>query len=330
MLQSLEHGRPLLNGYSGQRPFYYAALVDALSTFPSDESLLALRDTNVQYVVTRQPFAMDGPNASAVLVRGLKLEGAAIYELVWTPELERRLSVTSAITPPPAGAAPFAIGERARYALSWEGAGTDVAGGEVTIAVEPPAYRFVVTAATAPWIERFFAARDEYVTQVDAALLPLVHTREQRHGSRHVTRAFVYDHGSGAVRTGPTATEAAVTGAMALPLAPAARDAIATLFYARTLPLEPASRVMIPVNEAGRNLIVELDVVRHETISLRGRDEAAIRVEPTIRQRVQRRVPPKVTVWLSRDDRRVPLAFDVAAGFGQVRGELIGYVRAAP
>ena len=197
MLQSLEHGRPLLNGYSGQRPFYYAALVDALSTFPSDESLLALRDTNVQYVVTRQPFAMDGPNASAVLVRRAELEGAAIYELVWTPDLERRLSVTSAITPPPAGAAPFAIGERARYALSWEGAGTDVAGGEVTIAVEPPAYRFVVTATTAPWIERFFAARDEYVTQVDAALLPLVHTREQRHGSRHVMRAFVYDHGSG-------------------------------------------------------------------------------------------------------------------------------------
>jgi len=330
MLQSLEHGRPLLNGYSGQRPFYYAALVDALSTFPSDESLLALRDTNVQYVVARQPFVMDGPNASAVLIPRAKFQDATIYELVLTPELERRLAVASAITPPPAGAAPFAIGERARYALSWAGAGTDVAAGEITIAVEPPAYRFVVTATTAPWIARFFEARDEYITQVDAALLPLVHTREQRHGARHVMRAFVYDHGSGAVRTGPSAAEAAVTGAMTLPLAPDARDAIATLFYARTLLLDPTSRVMIPVNEAGRNLIVELGAVTYETISLHGRDEAALRVEPTIRQRVQRRVPPKVTVWLSRDDRRVPLAFDVAAGFGQVRGELIGYVRAAP
>jgi hypothetical protein len=34
MVQSLEHRRPLLNGYSGQRPAYYPSLVDALSTFP--------------------------------------------------------------------------------------------------------------------------------------------------------------------------------------------------------------------------------------------------------------------------------------------------------
>jgi hypothetical protein len=328
MVQSLEHGRPLLNGYSGQRPFYYAALVDALSTFPSDESLLALRDTNVRYVVTRQPFAMDAANASAVLVPRAEFPDAAIHELVWTPEIERRLVVLSAIAPPPAGPAPFTIGERARYAVSWEGAGTDLPAGEVTIAVEPPAYRFVVTAATAPWMERFFAARDEYVTQVDAALLPLVHTREQHHGARHLRRAFVYDHGEGSVRTGPTAAEAALAGALMLPLAPGARDALATLFYARTLALEPPSRVTIPVNEAGRNLVVELDVVTPETIFLRGREEATLRLEPKIRQRVQRRAAPSVTVWLSRDDRRIPLAFDVAAGFGKVRGELIDYVRA--
>ena len=52
MVQSLEHRRPLVNGYSGQRPSFYAPLVDTLSTFPSDESLLALHELGVQYVVS--------------------------------------------------------------------------------------------------------------------------------------------------------------------------------------------------------------------------------------------------------------------------------------
>ena len=34
MVDSLQHGRPIVNGYSGQRPSFYPALVDVLSTFP--------------------------------------------------------------------------------------------------------------------------------------------------------------------------------------------------------------------------------------------------------------------------------------------------------
>lgn len=330
MVRSLEHGRPLLNGYSGHRPFHYTALVDALSTFPSDEALLALRESHVQYVVTRQPIAAVAPDELSPLVPRAVFPDAIVYELVWTPAIERRLAVRSVVVPPPPGVAPFTIGERARYAVSWEAAGADLTAGEISIAVEAPAYRFVVTATTAPWLKRFFEARDEYATQVDAALLPLLHTREQRHGWRHVRRAYVYDRADGTVRTGPSVGETSGPHAVTLPLAPDARDALATLFYVRTLPLDPPDRVAIPVNEAGRNLVVELDVVRHETVAVRGRQHAAIRVEPRIRQRIQRRRPPEATVWLSRDDRRVPLAFEVAAAFGRVRGELLEYDRHPP
>ena len=44
MVQSLEHHRALVNGYSGQRPSFYSKLVDTLSTFPSAEALLALHE----------------------------------------------------------------------------------------------------------------------------------------------------------------------------------------------------------------------------------------------------------------------------------------------
>jgi hypothetical protein len=45
-------------------------------------------------------------------------------------------------------------------------------------------------------------------------------------------------------------------------------------------------------------------------------------VTPILRQRIERRQPIDLTVWLSRDARHVPLAADVRAGFGTLRLEL--------
>ena len=331
MVQSLEHRRPLLNGYSGQRPFHFPALVDSLSTFPADEALLALRESDVRYVVTREPLvvASQGEEPTPLQQRAVFPDGA-IYELVWTPELEARVASAGAVIPPPAGPIPFVVGEHARYAVAWESTGLNVTAGEIALTVEPPEYRFVVTAVTAPWLARFFEARDRFETTVDRQLLPLVHRREQHEGSRHIRRAFAYDHARGVVRVAASA-EAPVAGAtsaadaVSLPLAPGARDAIAAFFFIRTLALERDTRLTIPVNEAGGNLVLELNVIGPEAVSVGGQQRDAIRVEPRIRRRVERRPPPTATVWVSADRRRIPLAFEVRAGFGRVRAELIEY-----
>jgi hypothetical protein len=49
---------------------------------------------------------------------------------------------------------------------------------------------------------------------------------------------------------------------------------------------------------------------------------AAIRVEPRLMRRIERRQPLSMTIWLSADGQRVPLRVIVRAGFGQVRAEL--------
>jgi hypothetical protein len=297
-----------------------------LSTFPGDEALLALREARVRYVVTRDPSiaASRGDEPTPLQQRAVFPEGV-IYELVWTPELEARVATAGAVTPPPAGPIPFVVGERANYAVAWEATGLNVTAGEIAIAVEPPAYRFVVTAVTAPWLARFFEARDRFETTVDRELLPLFNTREQHEGSRHVRRAFAYDHARGVVRVAASAAEASAADAVSLPLTPHARDAIAAFFFLRTLTLERGARFTIPVNEGGVNLVLELDVAGPEQISVAGQRRDVIRVEPRIRRRVERRAPPTATVWLSADTRQIPLAFEIRAGFGRVRGELIDY-----
>jgi Protein of unknown function (DUF3108) len=326
MVQSLEHHRPIVNGYSGQRPAFYRPLVEAIDTFPSAAALAALHDSRVRFVVTSAPVTPIAPFAPVTpFVERARFPGATIYELRWTPELETRLAATTTIEPPAPGPIPFHAGELARYRVDWGGAGVNLSAGDISIGVELPAYRLVVNAATAPWVAKFFEARDLFATQADASLIPQIHERDQQEGSRHVTRAFVFDDRTHVVRTGRTVAEANAEGAVVLPMAPGARDAIAALFYVRTLPLKDGQRVRFPVNEAGRNVVVELSVDGIERVHVQGKDLDAIRVTPTLKRRVEDRRPLVSTIWLSNDQRRIPLVLELDAGFGHVRVELVSY-----
>jgi hypothetical protein len=327
MVQSLEHRRPLINGYSGQRPEFYNALADSLATFPSDESLLALNETGARFVVTPDVVAPPAPDLPWPLVERARLAGGVIYELRWTPEIEARLAADLAVVPPPPGPAPFAPGETARYSAFWAGAGMNLSAGEIAVTVEPPLYTLVAKADTAHWMARFFEAHDTFTTRTNAELVPEVHQRDQREGSRHVQRTFLYRHAERVIRIGRDAGQAAGAEGVALPLAESARDAVSAVFYARTLPLRDGDTYRIPVNEAGRSMVVDLTVTGRETISIQGRGVAAIRVDPRITRRVERRQPIRAVLWLSDDERKVPLAMDVDAAFGRVRLELISYSR---
>jgi hypothetical protein len=325
MVQSLEFNRPIVNGYSGQRPSFYSELVDTLSTFPSPEALLALHDAGVQYVVTPKPIDLASVEPELPLVQRAHFDEGTIYELTWTPAFEERFTSLTTVVPPPTGPIPFEVGERATYTVKWDGAGVNLAAGEIRLAVEGPPYRLVATATTAPWVARFFEAQDRFVTTTDAMLMPLVHERDRQEGSRHVTRAFVYDAARNRILSGRTADDARGPEGVALPLPEHARDAISALYYVRTLPLEPGSVVKIPVDEAGRNLVVEIHVAGRERVGVGGQMVDAIRIEPRVRQRVERRQPVTGTVWLAADARRIPVRVELAAVFGHITLELAQY-----
>ena len=325
MVQSLEHGRHLVNGYSGQRPNFYSALVDALKSFPSDEALVTLNQIGVRFVVTPSPVAPASADAPWPLLERARFADGVIYEFRWTPEIDARLSRELAVTPDPPGPIPFAPGETARYSVRWAGAAVNMSAGDITIAVQPPAYTFLVRAETAPWVSRFFEARDVFMTRTDEQLLPQLHERDQREGSRHVTRAYAYKHDEGIVRIGQTPEHAMSEEGVSLPLARGSRDAIAAVFYARTLPLEPGRRFLIPVNEAGRQIVVELLVAARERVAVNGREVMALRLDPRMRSGAALRRTGTATLWVSDDSRRLPLVLELEAAFGQVRLELVSY-----
>lgn len=333
MVDALGHGRPIVNGYSGQRPPFFPALVDALSTFPSAEALWTLRDLDVRFVVVRPggtaapPDASDQSASLSPLVERAQFDGARIIELVWTPEVEAHLTPPSAPAPPPPGPPPFAMGERLVYDVRWIGGPMDLPAGVVRLEILPPgtsgtSFRFVATAETAPWVARFFEARDRFQTDADAQLLPTEHIRAQRQGRRSVDRVYSYDLPSGVVRVSNPTTGGAP---LALRVPPGTRDALTAFYYIRSVPLIPGNDISLPVNDGGRNRLVVARVVGRERITVAGRGIEALRIEPRIAERVPRRQPVRAVAWVSTDARRLVLAADVEAAFGRMRLELTDY-----
>jgi Protein of unknown function (DUF3108) len=320
MVQSLEHGRPIVNGYSGQRPAFFSSLVDALADLPSLTAFAALREFDIRFVVSPHPLPGAG-NERSPLVERTRLAGSTVYEVRWTPIAIAALDESSVPPPPMPGPAPFAAGETATYDVYWDSGPMNVAAGTATLLiVEGHAgadrWRFETRAETADWVSRFFEARDRLVTTADRDLLPLEHLREIREGRRRVDRRYLYDR----------ATRTVQTAEMTLPLGDeAARDALTALYYVRTLPLEPNSILSVPMNEVGAALTLTLSIGETEEIEHNGRRVRALRLEPRVMRRLERRRAVAITLWLTADDRRVPLRALVDAGFGRIRLELTDY-----
>ena len=336
MVQSLEHGRPIVNGYSGQRPSFYTSLVDALADPASADARATLKELNVRFVVSPEALAGAGQAVSPFVER-TRHDDQVIYELVWTAKSEAALDEVVVAEPPLPGVAPFKVGEQARYDVEWVNGPLDLTAGQITLSVvapvagdrgasgEAPAWVFEVAMDTAPWVSRFFEAHDRFRTAADEAIRPLLHQRALREGRRAVDRVYAYDHAGRRVSSGDSPAAARQPGALTLPLPAGARDALTALWYVRTMPLAPGSNLALPLNEAGRNLALNLTVAARETITVDGAQVSALRVEPRFTARVQRRQPIESTLWLSDDRRRVPLVVEVTAGFGRVRLKLVDY-----
>jgi hypothetical protein len=319
MVQSLEHRRPIVNGYSGQRPAFFMGLVDSLNQLPSPEAIWTLRDIAVRFVVSPRDLAAV-PGGPAV--ERARLAGQVVYELVWSPEAEARVPRPELPPPPDAGPLPFGAEETLVYSVLWRnGAAMGVPAGTATFTARPGPQggagrggrEFAVAIETAPWVARFFEARDRIETSTDDALMPVSQEQHLREGRRVVDRVTRFD---------PAARTLVVGDGPPLPWPRGARDAISAFFYARTLPLEAGYSVTFPVVEGGRRFAVDLAVGGVERIDYGGRQVEAWRVTPRLASVGGGGRSIQATVWIGADARRLPLLLEIETAFGAFRAEL--------
>jgi hypothetical protein len=177
-----------------------------------------------------------------------------------------------------------------------------------------------VRAKTAGWVRSFFEADDELGATADASLLPSVYHEALNEGHRRTRRTVAFD------RVGRRVSVTnGDTPPVTLPLRTDARDPLSTLFFLRTLPLGEGFQATVPVSDAGRSTTVNVKLLGAEMIQVNGTRYDTWKLEPTFVERLVWRDPPHATVWVSRDNRRVPVLIRVSGPFGTMEVELEHY-----
>jgi hypothetical protein len=79
------------------------------------------------------------------------------------------------------------------------------------------------------------------------------------------------------------------------------------------------------VDDAGQRAILDLRVTGTEQLEIQGKAYETWKIEPTLTSRAHRGQPVHATVWVSRDERKIPLMMRVSGPFGAIQLELMTY-----
>jgi hypothetical protein len=221
---------------------------------------------------------------------------------------------------------PFQPGERLTYALKW----TVIPAGKAVLEVHPmtaingvPAYHFVLTAKSTPFIDRIYKVRDRIEGFVDTAMTgSMLYKKKQREGSVKKDVLVVFDADSNQARyykSGKIRKE--------LPISVGTFDPLSAFYYTRSLELQENSVIQKPVSDGKRWIIGKAHVVRRETITLDGGDTYdTFLVEPDLSHVggvFEKSKDAKLQLWVTADQHRIPVRIRSAVVIGSFTGELV-------
>lgn len=218
-----------------------------------------------------------------------------------------------------------AFPERLTLRVSW---GIFVVG-EATLEVENvvdfngrPAYHIVSRAVSNDWCDSFYKVRDINESWVDAqALHSLGYSKKLREGHYFRDEWVLYDYKKKSQLWRSEGKDGNFQyGGGELP--GAVQDVLSAIYFVRAKSLEPGKDIVLDVNTKKTWPLV-VKIVKKEKIKVPAGKFDTILVEPELRDQglfIQK--GKKLQVWLSDDERRMPVQMKVEVFFGHVAAKL--------
>jgi hypothetical protein len=185
-----------------------------------------------------------------------------------------------------------------------------------------PAYHVVSTANSNSVFDGIYRVRDRVVSLMDEdRLYSLYFEKHLREGRYRADQQVRFDHVR-AVATYHDGREAAIT--------PGAFDVLAAFYRVRTMPLQPGQRFFLDSHDNRKNFPLRVTVQRRERVETPAGTFDCLAVEPTLRSGAFFKNEGKLTIWLTDDDRRMPVLMRSKLPIGAISVELIEYQRPLP
>lgn len=223
---------------------------------------------------------------------------------------------------PPAAAGAVKVPEKLVYELSWTGIDVGTATQEIT--EEGETRRIVSTARSNDWLSVFFPVEDliESTLATSGAPFPGLtkqHRIRMKEGKHRRDREVVFDHEKKVAHY----VDHVSGEKKEVPLAPLTFDTYASFYYVRSLPLEVGKSVSVTIFYGKEAETVEVQVLRKEKIKTVLGKVNTIVIKPMVKPKGVFEGKGSVQIWLTDDERRIPVKAQTKVTVGHVTAKLV-------
>ncbi len=239
------------------------------------------------------------------------------------------LAVLLAAAPAAAKTVPFAPGERITLAISWS---DQVSAATLTLSVGQkqsasgvsclPLRAELKPSAVIGKLYPVYYKVESLLAEL--TLLPIKSTMYSREKSRVRQKFTRFDRQAGLIRyTYLTQTEQKKD----LPAASGALDILSWLYVLRTMPLREGTIGPFQISENGKLFTIRCQVTRSAPVKTELGTLPVWRLTPRIENAGGAKMPSNMVMWISGDERRLPLRFQVELPVGKFVAMMSGYSR---
>ena len=215
-------------------------------------------------------------------------------------------------------------GEKLTYELRWE----NIPAGEMQLEIHPitsidgtRAFHFVLTARTNSVVDIFFKIRDRIDAYADADMTHSIFYRKGQSGERKKDEMIEFDWQDGRAQYSESKQKHAP-----IELMPGSFDPLSAFYFTRMVISENNPTVNQPVTDGKKNFIGNAELVRRETITLKnGQTYDTYCLKPDVGLFggvFKDSEDPQLFVWITADERRIPVQIRSKVKVGRFFGEL--------
>ena len=220
---------------------------------------------------------------------------------------------------------PFNSGEKLNYSVQWR----LVHAGEAELLLlrddtAPGRWKATANASSTGYVSNLFKVTDEYQSSFRS---PVVCSNEIRktinEGDRHRKVSLVFDQRRKIAQlTDRDDTGSAPPRQQQTSIPDCVHDIISILYHVRTQNLVVGQALDVPIHDGDRTVRLRIEVQANEDIKTPMGTYHTIRVEPILFSGKLFKEKGRMLVWLSNDNRRLPVQLQAQIGVGTITASL--------
>ncbi len=221
------------------------------------------------------------------------------------------------VTPAPAKKLPFAVGEKLTFSIRYGVIKAGTATMEVKDGGKDGTILISSSARSNSFFDVFFKVRDQISAWVDPNTLLTVRFQKQLNEGKYHKQEWVdylRDEGIARYKDG---TEVI--------LHPDARDVLTSFYYLRTLRLPIGKQIPITYHSSKKNCPVNVDIHKVEWVKTPAGRFRCFVIEPYLQSVGVFNQKGRMRVWITADERRIPVKLESKVTFGAFEAILIDY-----